>query len=431
VHTAPATSIVFALGLALPLCSAAGCVGVTTDLSGDANSSEPPPDPCAPAAPASDAGVQVPPGMARQVIVLIGDGTGAAHWEAARVAAGGTLAVDALEGPSLYATDALPAGTTTDSAAAATAIATGQCTFNGRIGVDGSGLPHRNLMEYARAAAMGTGIVTNTVIVDATPMAFVGHSGSRYCSESLAAQLIDVARPDVVLGGFIPDSAFAGPGLDERARAAGYSVGFELSALRAAAADAEPDAPVLGLFGEGPSSPLWTAWDQGLTPEILRDAGSDEPTLAEMTRFALERLASDDSGFVLMVESEHADTVGHLAYLDVAQAAVWMPSLVLELDAAVAEVLAWVESHSSFDDTLVVVCADHETGGYTLAASNPEDLAGASFPSSPNHTPSAVPIFARGPGSERLSDVKHLSDIFQLLTGNLDALPGTGRCREN
>jgi alkaline phosphatase len=97
----------------------------------------------------------------------------------------------------------------------------------------------------------------------------------------------------------------------------------------------------------------------------------------------------------------------------------------LELDAAVVEVLAWVESSSSFEDTLVVVVSDHETGGYTV---DPSDLAAASFLAGSSHTTTPVPLRARGPGSERIGDVRHLTDIFLLVTGELDALPRDGEC---
>ncbi|MDD9937736.1 MAG: alkaline phosphatase [Myxococcales bacterium] len=368
-----------------------------------------------------DAGV-AEPAPARNVIVLIGDGTGAAHWEAARAAAGRALAVDSLEGPVLYGTDSLSIGVATDSAAGATAIATGRCTHNGAVSAS-AGARLTTLFQVAGRAGKGTGVVTNTFIIDATPMAFAVQTPSRYCADDIAAQLFAGDGPDVILGGFVPSSFFAGDGLEALASASGYRVGFDLAALRAEATD---DAPVLGLFGEGPSVPGWPEWENGLTPEILRAADSDEPTLAEMASFALDRLGRHDEGFVLVVENEHPDTVGHVAYLDVPLAAEWMPGLVLELDDAVAEVTRWVEQESSFDETLVVVCADHETGGYALGPEG--EVASATFPSSPNHTRAAVPIFARGPGAERLRDVMHLTDIFHLLTGNLGVLPGTGGC---
>lgn len=392
----------------------------------------PPPDPCAPRVVEEvDAGVRdaaaPAPAFPHNVIVLLGDGVGPTHWEAARLQAGGSLAVDALEGPVLYATDSLSTGGPTDSAASATALATGRCTTNGRLGVDTTGAPMRNVLELAAMEGKLGGVATNTIVIDASPMAFAAHSPSRYCGDELAGQLFELDGLSLVLGGFVPDSHFAGPGLEALASDAGWTVVHERAELLQSPAVA---GPVLGLFGAGPSVPAWPEWEYGLTPEVLREPGaeSDEPTLAELADFALAQLGQAPDGFVLMLEDEHPDTVGHEAHLDVPRAAALMPGLVLELDAALARVIEWVERESSFDETLVVVCSDHETGGYTLGSDDAGMPLPPSFPAAPNHTSTPVPIYARGPGSERLGDVTHVSDIFHLLTGELDALPGTGAC---
>jgi alkaline phosphatase len=416
----------------------------------DAQAAEPlPAGTCDPPVEHVDAGTPEP-AFPRNVVLLIGDGVGPVHWRAARQLAGGTLAVDALDGPTAYATDSLSG--VTDSAAAATAMATGYCTVNGALGLAADGRALTTAFELARAEGKRTGLVTNTVAVDATPMGFVTHSASRYCFDALVTQLVHDSRPNVLFGGILPDSELMGEGLDEQARAAGYRVVFDRAGLHASpGADAGGDGDeLLGLFGDGPSVPAWPDWEYGLTPEALREPGSDEPTLAELAEAALAELSQGDAGFVLVVEDEHPDTVGHIAYADPAAALALMPALVLELDRAVAAVLSWVEAHSSFDETLVLVAADHETGGFTLGAADTgadatgaddagaeaTDDAGVSapsspvpgFPDSPNHTGIPVLLYGRGPGSDRLADVTHLTDIFHLLVGDVDALPGTGGC---
>jgi alkaline phosphatase len=90
---------------------------------------------------------------------------------------------------------------------------------------------------------------------------------------------------------------------------------------------------------------------------------------------------------------------------------------VVALDDAVAAVLAWVEAESSFDDTLVIVTADHETGGYEIDG---DSLDGQFFTASPDHTRQPVPAYARGPGAEHLPRACRVADLFWLLTGRLD-----------
>jgi alkaline phosphatase len=374
---------------------------------------------CAPTAPLPEpdlGGVA----FARNVVLLMADGAGSAHYEAARAANGGRLAADRLEGPMLYATDSLAVGGPTDSAAGATAMATGRCTDNGSISVDAQGRPLTTVLELAQRAGKAVGVLTNTVLVDASPMAFTGHARSRYCAEELARDAFEVTRPDLLFGA-VPDGTPSGEALATAAQAAGFAVAFDLAGLRSA----NPELPLLGLLGGEPSpDPRWSrAW--GLTAEYLRPEHSAEPTLAELTALALTRLSRDEEGFFLFVENEHTDSIGHFASSDPAFAVELMPHLLLELDAALAQALAWVEANSSFDDTLIVVASDHETGGYTV---DPEARDEASFPAAPNHTRSAVPLRARGPGSHRIADVRHLTDIFLLLTGQLDALPRDGDC---
>ena len=367
-----------------------------------------------------------PTRMPRNVIVLMGDGVGPVHWQAARILKDAPLAVDAMEGPVLYATDSADPGVVTDSAASASAMATGHCTYNGQLGTSAAGLSVPTALELAQQAGKRTGLVTNTFLTDASPMAFAGHVPSRSCQTQISEAALD-ARPDVWLGGAVPASLFeALGGLDERADAAGYQVVTHWPPP----ASIRNRSPLLGLFSTGPSPTAWPQWEYGLTPEALRAPDNEEPTLAEMTRLALSHLAGSNrgEGFFLFVENEHPDTIGHDAIANPPLAAALMGPVMLELDKAVALVLEWVEANASFDDTLVVVCADHENGGYTFEGDTADDLLKARFPASPSHTSARVPIYALGPGSERLADVEHLTDIFHLLTGNLQALPSAPGC---
>ena len=107
-----------------------------------------------------------------------------------------------LEHAGLVHTDpADPEQAVTDSAAAATAFATGVKTFNGAIGVDGDGKPVRTLLEDARRAGKATGLVTTSQVTDATPAAYAAHVTDRAQQSEIARQFLENSRPDVILGG--------------------------------------------------------------------------------------------------------------------------------------------------------------------------------------------------------------------------------------
>lgn len=203
-------------------------------------------------------------GRARNVILLVGDGLNDAHLQAARlVAAGpqGRLAVDRLPHTASVLTHSA-SSLVTDSAAAATAMATGVKTVNGAVGVDAGGRPLPTVLERAKSAGKAAGLVTTSFVTDATPAAFAAHVRDRGDTASIAAQML-AAGVDVILGGGENDFLPAGergchpqPGkraegrdLVEEARARGY-------ATPCTAADLEDLAgrrasKVLGLFGDG------------------------------------------------------------------------------------------------------------------------------------------------------------------------------------
>lgn len=291
------------------------------------------------------------PARPKNVILFIADGAGPASFTMARdyirhVSKGTReLALDAI------LTGAVQTHATnsriTDSAASASAYATGVKTYSGAISVDTLRQPVRTVVEEAEARGLATGLVATTRITHATPAAFSSHVPDRNMEAEIAAQQLD-AGVDVLLGGgrryFLP-AAEGGTRTDERdLTAEAIERGYTLVRSRQEF-DTLRTAPVLGLL----------AMDQ-LSYEIDRDSVS-EPSLAEMTARAIELLQRDPEGFFLMVEGsriDHAahsnDPAGHLHDL-------------LAFDEAVAAALAFAREDG---ETLVVVTSDHETGGLTL-----------------------------------------------------------------
>jgi alkaline phosphatase len=266
----------------------------------------------------------------------------------------------------------------TDSACSATQLALGRPSIPEAVGVDAAGEPQPTLLEASRDAGWATGLVSDTRVTHATPAAFASHVPHRDDENTIAVQMLETG-PDVMLSGgwrhFLPQGAEGSRRTDDRdllkdAESAGYDVVRDRAAL-AAAGDR-----VLGVFA--PSGML-----DAITERATRDdPDRTEPSLAEMATAALDRLErraeQDDSGFFLMLEAGQVDWSCH------ANDAGWLLHEMLRADETIHAVLDWVEGDADRADTLVVVTADHETGGFGLAYSRadlpePVDLPGAAF----------------------------------------------------
>lgn len=254
-----------------------------------------------------------------------------------------------------------------DSGAAATAIATGVNTLNRAIAVDDEGQPLLTLIESAEKNGLRTGLVVSSPIQHATPAAFTAHVDHRDKYRQIASQQLELGV-DLLLGGGarylaagpvtdedIADNDLATamplpdqpdilwyPDLYQKAKEAGY----QLITTRAELAQAQ--LPVLGVFASN-----WLT----ATLDRLHGDAADEPDLAEMTRFALDRLADADQGFVLLIEGSSIDSAGH--YYDPG----WLVHDTREFDRALSVALNFARQR---EDTLLVAMADHETGGLTL-----------------------------------------------------------------
>ncbi|WP_182111394.1 MULTISPECIES: alkaline phosphatase [unclassified Actinotalea] len=389
--------------------------------------------------------------QARNVVLLVGDGLSIAAREATRLATvgqDGELAMDSLEYAGWTHTDSAdPEEAVTDSAAAATAFATGVRTYNGAVSVDLTGAPVRTLLEEARDLRKATGLVTTAQVTDATPAAFGAHVADRGDQTEIARQMIEETRPDVILGGgedwwypegdpgaYPDDPADPRPevsrstigNLVERAQASGYT--YVSTPEELAAADADR---LLGLFANE------EMFEQA--PEGAGDEYAPVVPLSTMTQKALDVLSQDRQGFFLMVEEEGVDEMAHnnnaARTIQAGQA----------LDATVALVHEFARQHPG---TLVVVVGDHETGGLAIENVDPDDESGdptstsaevlqsledGPFPvagsdlefvvdwTTSGHTGGATPLTAEGPSAQRLARAQDATNVHDVI---LDALRG-------
>lgn len=272
----------------------------------------------------------------KNIIVMIPDGTGHASLTAARHVKGEPLTLDAAIYGVIETRSA--DNSVTDSAAAATAMACGERTYNGAVGVNSKRIPLRSISEWAKAEGKSVGIVTTDAITGATPGGFSAHVVSRSNASEILEQQI-ASGFDVFLGGGA--KTLTDP-LKQFMREKGYTLVTTKTEMQQA------DGKIFGLFSPG----IMTA------KVTLRDGkGSTEPTLPEMAAKALDVLTSNPNGFFLMIEGAQVDKGNHESDLP------WATFELLEFDTVVKQILDWASEHP---DTIVLIAPDHETGGLTL-----------------------------------------------------------------
>ncbi len=328
----------------------------------------------------------------RNVILMIGDGMGVAQVTAGMVE-GGPLNMERLPVGG-FLTTYTASDFLTDSAASGTALATGHKTNDGVLGLDPSGETLKTVLEYAEDSGMATGLVTACSITHATPAAFVAHVPSRDMHAEIASQISD-SDVDVLFGGgwcyFTPDSEPGGARKDSTDLIEHMRERMPV-ALTPEEFDSLPD--------DGPAAAL-------LYREHPPRASERAVPLSELTRKAIDILSRNEHGFFLMVEGSQIDWAGHENDEE------WLIEELLDFDDAVGTAMDFAEKDGN---TLVVVTADHETGGYQLIDASREDhkVTWWKF-GSDNHTATMVPLLAYGPGSRELGGIGDNTDLGRTL----------------
>lgn len=342
----------------------------------------------------------------QNVILMIGDGMGFAAVEAARLYHGGAFAFEAAPHQAQMTTDSFTTttnGAPTDSAASATAMSTGQKVHNTVVSValPGDLSELETLGEHFKDRDKSVGLVTTSYLTDATPAAMAAHALIRIQTGLIADDYLNQTRPEVLLGG-------GGNGLDAAlGAAAGYTVVTDRAGLQGLGAS--PGGPVLGVFGERGDAGMGYEWDHAQGTDVAYDT---VPFLHEMTASALSLLEGDADGFFLMIEQENIDFAGHEEGqgIDRIGRSVFAT---LEFDRAVQEVLAWMAGR---DDTLLIVTADHETGGLEVLADNGQGVLPTVSWSTSDHTRQNVPVYAWGPNAALVDGVIDNTDIRRIAT---------------
>jgi alkaline phosphatase len=328
------------------------------------------------------------PRGAQNIILLIGDGMGLAQLSTSFYFGDTPSNFPRFSHIGLHQNYAVGAKIT-DSAAGATAFATGYKTYNEAIGVDGDTLARQTILEWAAGRGKATGVIATSSITDATPASFYAHVPFRRLNDAIAAQLAD-APVDFFAGGGRQHFARRADGLNylDTLRARGFAV--DTSALR----------PLPG------RRKAYLLAADGM-PRMMEGRGA---FLADATRMALEQLAANPNGFFLMVEGSQIDWAGHN------NEGQYLTTEMKDFDQVVGLALDFAARDGN---TLVVVTADHETGGLSLSGS--EAFGRRSYEeimltfSTGGHSASLIPVFAYGPGAERFMGIYQNADIHARL----------------
>ncbi|MEX0312902.1 MAG: alkaline phosphatase [Allomuricauda sp.] len=280
----------------------------------------------------------------------------------------------------------------TDSAAGATAYACGVQTYNGSIGMDRDTVIIKNIVEILKDDVWNTGLVATSSITHATPASFFSHVKLRGEQDAIASWM-HKSNVDYFAGGgkrFFeqrPD----GLNYSDSRRLTGFDVSYELDKTKT-----------------NSNKKLGFLIDNEGLPKMLEKRGD---FLTDATEMGIEYLSKDGKNFFLMVEGSQIDWGGHENNSD------YIITEMLDFDKTLGAVLDYAEKDGN---TLVLVTADHETGGFALSSNkNNYNKVQGTF-STGGHTATMIPIFAYGPGSNQFDGVYENYTVFHKIMQVLD-----------
>lgn len=318
----------------------------------------------------------------KNVILMIGDGMSLMHVYAAWTANKGKLFLDNCQAVGLsktYCADRL----ITDSGAGGTAMACGQKTKYHSVGVDTLGRPMRSLIDLAASKHKSTGIAVTCRLWDATPADFCCHNKDRDAEAEIVTDYVN-SPVDYVFGGGskLFENRADGRDLFAELRTKGFQTPRswdELSKIKSGkvfAVTDTVDTPVPAVRGD---------------------------LLARASIKGLELLSRNKNGFFMMIEGSQLDDYGHFNDLDL------LMQETHDFDRTIGAVYEWAARDG---ETLVVVTADHETGGLTLVGGDLKEGRIVCKFSTGGHSGVMVPVYAFGPGAEEFTGIYENTAIF-------------------
>ena len=317
----------------------------------------------------------------KNIIFMIGDGMGTTQVSAGLTGNGGHLFIENFKHVGFSKTQSA-SDYITDSAAGGTALSSGYKTYNGAIGVDTDTIPHQTILEMAEEKGLSTGLVSTSAITHATPASFIAHQPSRNMYEAIAADFLKTDI-DVFIGGGYKHFAEREDGRDliKELKNKGYKVLRNMDEI-----EHVTSGKLAGLTAD----------------EHNERAPLRNNMLPKATNKAIQLLNQNKKGFFLMVEGSQIDWGGHQ------NNTIYIVEEMLDFDKSIAKALEFAAKNK---ETLIVITADHETGGFAIGGG---DLATPTVKgdfTSGGHTGVMVPVFAFGPGAENFTGIMDNTEI--------------------
>lgn len=335
--------------------------------------------------------VQQAPAKPSNIIFLIGDGMGLSAISATVYYGDEVSEFGRFKEIGLISTSSAT-HKVTDSAASGTAMASGKKTYNGAIGVDTAKAAVENIAELVAGLGWNTGVVASSTISHATPASFYAHIDNRSKEQEIVVQLLE-SEIDF----------FAGGGIALFNKRTDSTDLFKTASEKGFVMDTSALAETGTLLADQKYGFLLAS---GGMPTVMEGRGDFLP---DATGLAIGQLSKNQKGFFLMVEGSQIDWGGHANNVD------YVISETLDFEKAVAVALDFAEADGN---TLVVVTADHETGGFTLGAKQDEATGygdykniGPTFATG-THSATLIPVFAYGPGAELFKGIYENTEIF-------------------
>jgi len=326
--------------------------------------------------------IEAPKGnKVKNVILMIGDGMSLCHIQSAWSANRGKLFLDNAQYTGLSKTNCLDK-LITDSGAGGTALASGKKTNYHSVGVDGEGKPAKSLVEYAKDKGLSSGVAVTCRLWDATPADFCCHVVDREMEDQIMAQYVDT-KADVVVGPGWSKMINRKDGRDlfKELQAKGFKTPRSLDEM--------------AKIKSGKVFCVTDSFDTQL-PAVRGNY------LERAALQAINVLDKNPNGFFLMIEGSQLDDYGHFNDIDL------LMQETHDFDRTVGAIFDWAAKDG---ETLVVVTADHETGGLTLVDGDLEQGKIVCKFSTGGHSGTMVPIYAFGPGSENFTGIIDNTDV--------------------
>lgn len=324
-----------------------------------------------------------PEPKAKNVILMIGDGMGLTQITAGMYMNMNRLNLERIKHIGLIKTYS-SSHLVTDSAAGATAFACGVKTYNGAIGVNAEGKPVTNLFELLHQRGMGTGLVATSSLSDATPACFYAHQAERTMYEAITTDFLSESV-DLAIGGGrrLFDHRDDARDLLVELEGKGYTIHKDLDKAK-----------------HHPTDRMFVLEAPGHLSAMRRGRGE---FLSTSARFAIEHLDSRKEGFMLMIEGSQIDWGGH------SNDDKYIITEMIDFDDAIGTVLDFAKKDGN---TLVVITADHETGGFAIEGGDVENGSLETDFTTDGHTGTLIPVFAYGPGAEYFTGIYENTGIY-------------------